>query len=67
MHIGDGELLLANNLDSKAAFVLVVENQSLRVLHHDVGLDIQLPRDCRPGQSLKIADHELRLIEVSNA
>jgi hypothetical protein len=67
MHIADDGLLLANNLDSKAVFVVVVENQRLQVLHHDVNLDISLPSDCQPGQSLKIAGLELRLIEVSNA
>lgn len=65
--VQDGQLQLANNIDNKAAFVAVIDDRQLRVMHQSKSIDIQIPSQCEPGQQLIIAGHMLTLIEVSNA
>ncbi|CAI8295306.1 MAG: Uncharacterised protein [SAR92 bacterium MED-G29] len=67
IHIKDNQLTLVSTIDNRAAFVLVVEGQQLKVLHQQDGLEVQLPSACQPGKTLKIGSQKLRLIEVSNA
>lgn len=64
---GNKRLRLANKHDTEAALVIVVENQQLKILHQHQDLEIKLPQRCEPGAQLKIADHCLSFIEVSNA
>ena len=60
-------LRLANKHDTEAALVIVMENQKLKIVHQHQDLEIKLPQHCEPGTQLKIADHCLSFIEVSDA
>ena len=51
-----------NGLDKDAALTLVLRNRSLEALHG--AADGALPRDCRPGESIRVGGHELKLIRV---
>ena len=63
----DNQLRLSNSIDNKAAFVAVIEDRQLRIMHQSTSIDMQVPSQCEPGQLLIIAGHRLTLIEVSNA
>jgi len=63
----DGKLILSNSIDKNAALVVVIKDQSLRIIHQSDTIDTQLPRNCEPGQRLVIAGQKLSFIEVSNA
>lgn len=63
----DGKLILSNSIDKNAALVVVIKDQSLRIIHQSDTIDTQLPRNCEPGQRLVIAGKKLSFIEVSNA
>jgi hypothetical protein len=39
-----------------------MRNRSLETLHLDA--DVSLPQTCRPGESIRIGGHELKLIRV---
>ena len=67
IHIKEDQLSLVSAIDNRAACVLVLENHQLKALHQQSELEVQLPEACQPGKTFKIADHSLRLIEVSNA
>jgi hypothetical protein len=60
-------LRLANKHNTEAALVIAMENQQLKILHQHQDLEIKLPQHCEPGTQLKIADHCLSFIEVSDA
>lgn len=53
---------MENVLDKDAALTLVLRNRSLEALHG--AADGSLPRDCRPGESIRVGGHELKLIRV---
>lgn len=51
-----------NRLDKDAALTVVLRNRSLETLHG--AADTALPQDCRPGASIRVGGHELKLIRV---
>jgi hypothetical protein len=53
---------ISGELDDGAALTVVMRNRSLETLHSDA--DVSLPRTCRPGESIHIGGHELKLIHV---
>jgi len=53
---------MSGELDDEAALTVVMRNRSLETLHH--AADVALPQTCRPGESIRIGGHELKLIRV---
>lgn len=53
---------MQNALDEEAALTLVLRNSALETLHGSA--DTSLPRTCRPGESILVGGHELKLIRV---
>jgi hypothetical protein len=62
IRIGEKGLRASSELDDGAALTVVLRNRSLESLH--VAADVSLPQTCRPGESIRIGDHELKLIRV---
>jgi hypothetical protein len=58
---------LVNRMDDEAALTVVLKNGSLEALHRAPDTASSLPRACRPGESIAVGDHQLRLIEVEDA
>jgi hypothetical protein len=56
---------MTTELDDAAALTVVLRNQSLEALHRTA--DVALPPTCRPGESIDVGGHHLRLIRVRNA
>jgi hypothetical protein len=67
IHIKENQLSLVSAIDNRAACVLVLEEQKLKALHQQSDLEVKVPSVCQPGKIVQIAEHSLRLIEVSNA
>jgi hypothetical protein len=63
--IGDHGLQMSSEIDEGAALTVVMRNGALETLRG--GGDASLPENCRPGESLRVGDHELRLIRVGQA
>ncbi|NND44984.1 MAG: hypothetical protein HKN58_06640 [Xanthomonadales bacterium] len=59
----DGPELLAERLDAHG-LTLVRREHVLELLHNETGLVARLPSQCVPGESVRLGEHELRLIEV---
>lgn len=55
---------ISSELDDGAALTVVMRNHSLETLH--LAADVSLPQTCRPGESIRIGEHELRLIRVGS-
>jgi hypothetical protein len=55
---------MSSELDDGAALTVVLRDRSLESLH--LAADVSLPRTCRPGESIRIGGHELKLIRVPN-
>jgi hypothetical protein len=53
---------ISSEFDAGAALTVVMRNRSLETLHLDA--DVSLPQTCRPGESIRIGGHELKLIRV---
>jgi hypothetical protein len=53
---------MSGELDEKAALTIVMRNRSLETLHRSK--DASLPASCRPGEAIRIGEHELKLILV---
>jgi hypothetical protein len=66
IHIGDEGVELANRLDDTAALTLVLRKRSLETVHKATGVDVILPDACRPGDTVVVAGHVFRLIEVQD-
>ncbi len=58
---------LSNEIDNDAELIIVIKNQSLEILHTAPGTDTIMPGSCRSGESIKVGDHQLTLIEVRDA
>jgi hypothetical protein len=56
---------MTSEIDTAAALTVVLRNQSLEALHRT--LEVSLPPTCRPGESIDIGGHQLRLIRVRDA
>lgn len=56
---------LRNEMDREAALTLVLRGHGLEALHG--AADASLPRQCRPGESIRVGGHELKLIRVEDA
>ena len=56
---------MTNEIDDAAALTVVLRNHSLEALHRTA--DVSLPPTCRPGESIGLGGHQLRLIRVRNA
>lgn len=54
---------MSSKIDKNAALTLVLRNQALETLHGTA--DASLPRSCRPGDSILVGGHELKLIRVA--
>jgi hypothetical protein len=55
---------ISSEFDDGAALTVVMRNRSLETLQLDA--DVSLPQTCRPGESIRIGGHELKLIHVSD-
>ena len=61
----DGENIeIASEVDTSAALTVVLRNRSLEAVHLASGMEASVPENCRPGESIMVAGHHLRLIEV---
>jgi hypothetical protein len=67
IHLDDDSVSLAAGLDHSAALTLVLNNRTLEAVHRSDGLDVTIPAECRRGDSVLVAGHRLRLIEVQGA
>lgn len=67
IRVAGDQLEAASRRDEASGLSLVLRGQSLELLHNATGLDAQLPAHCAPGESVRLGEHELRLIEVSDA
>lgn len=56
---------MSSELDNGAALTVVLRNRTLETLHRSG--DALLPQTCRPGESIRIGGHELKLIRVRDA
>jgi hypothetical protein len=56
---------MTTEIDDAAALTVVLRNHSLEALHRTT--DVSLPPNCRPGESIDLGGHQLRLIRVRNA
>lgn len=54
-----------SEVDRDAALTLVLRSHGLEVLHG--AADSALPRECRPGECIRVGGHELKLIRVDDA
>lgn len=59
-----GGLAISEEIDEEAALTVVLRNQRLEALHRSE--EAELPQSCAPGESIRVAGHELRLIRVPN-
>ena len=57
----DGPRISAN-FDEDSHLTVVLRKQKLETLHQDA--EVHLPRSCRPGESIRVAGHEFRLILI---
>jgi len=55
---------ISNETDDGAALTVVMRNHSLETLN--LAADVSLPQTCRPGESIRIGGHELKLIRVGS-
>jgi hypothetical protein len=55
---------LRGELDAGAALTVVLRNRMLETLQRSAG--IELPPTCRPGESIRVGGHELKLIRVGD-
>jgi hypothetical protein len=62
IRIAEDGLRMSGELDDGAALTVVMRNRSLESLHR--AADVALPQTCRPGESIRIGGHELKLIRV---
>jgi hypothetical protein len=53
---------ISSEFDDGAVLTVVMRNHSLETLR--LTADVSLPPSCRPGESIRIAGHELKLIRV---
>jgi len=61
--LSDDGPTLANVLDPSSALTIVRRSQHLETLH--CATDVNVPRNCLPGNLIEVAGHKLRLIRVS--
>jgi len=64
IRLGDGGPSARNEVDHEASVTVVLRNHSLETLRR--AAEVQLPPSCRPGESIRVGDHELRLIRVES-
>jgi hypothetical protein len=62
IRIAENDLRISSEFDDGAALTVVMRNHSLETLQLDA--DVSLPQTCRPGESIRIGGHELKLIRV---
>ena len=62
IRIGDNGPRMSGELDDGAALTVVMRNRSLETLH--LAADATIPPTCRPGESIRVGGHELKLIRV---
>lgn len=62
IRIAEDGLRMSGEFDDEAALTVVMRNRSLESLHR--AADVALPQTCRPGESIRIGGHELKLIRV---
>ena len=62
--IGERGVQLSNEIDDEAALTVVLRNRSLEAVHSASDMDASLPQTCRPGESILVGGHQLKLIEV---
>jgi hypothetical protein len=55
---------ISSEVDDGAALTVVMRKRSLETLH--LAADVSLPQTCRPGESIRIGEHELKLIRVGS-
>lgn len=65
IHIGDHGPRLSNELDQGADLTVVMHNRVLEALHCTA--QVSLPPTCRPGDSIRIGEYEIKLIRVRGA
>jgi hypothetical protein len=56
--------LLRGDLDAGAALTVVLRNRMLETLQR--AAEVELPPTCRPGESIRVGGHELKLIRVGD-
>jgi hypothetical protein len=62
--LNKGSIRLSNEINNAAELVILIKNQSLEVVRSAPGTDTTLPATCRPGESIMVGGHQLKLIEV---
>ena len=60
----NGQVELLDRVDDDAVLTIVLHNGALETLHTAADLDAEVPKTGRAGEVLRVAGHELRLIEV---
>jgi hypothetical protein len=55
---------ISGELDDGAALTVVMRDRSLETLI--LAADVSMPRTCRPGESIRVEGHELKLIRVGS-
>lgn len=64
IRIGENDAHISNEWNDEAALTVVMRDRSLETLQRSA--DVSLPESCRPGESIRIGGHELRLIRVGH-
>lgn len=66
IHFDEQGIQLASSFDKTAALTVVLRNSSLETVHRSSQVDTSVPGQCKPGESIIVGGHQLRLIEVHN-
>ena len=64
--VTDGKLRLSNRIDEDAELTFVLRDRLLKTLNIQPELEAHFPDQCLPGESIQIADHQIKLIEVQD-
>jgi len=55
---------ISSEMDDGAVLTVVMRNRSLETLN--LAADVSMPQTCRPGELIRIGEHELKLIRVGS-
>jgi len=66
IRLNESGIHMVGALDEQAALTVVLRNRQLETVHSTDGLDVVVPAQCLPGESIVVNGHQIRLIEVKD-
>jgi hypothetical protein len=64
IRVAAGRVEQSGRMDEAAGMSLVLRDRTLQLLHNATGLVAELPAHCAPGETVRLGEHQLKLIEV---